>query len=51
LSELLARKNKVDMIAKLTETMVAIEGKGMRQVTWVKTEEVPEGRWGIAVSL
>ena len=27
--------------------MVAIEGENMRQVTWVKIEEVPEGQWGI----
>jgi len=41
-------EEKADMIAKLTDTMVAIEGEGMRAVTWVKIEEVPEGQWGIA---
>lgn len=41
-------QEKVTMIEKLTETMVAIEGEGMRSVTWVKIEEVPEGQWGIA---
>ncbi|TVO50566.1 tautomerase family protein [Denitromonas halophila] len=38
---------KADMITKLTDTMVAIEGEAMRSVTWVKVEEVPEGQWGI----
>lgn len=41
-------EEKATMIAKLTDTMVAIEGEGMRPVTWVKIEEVPEGQWGIA---
>jgi 4-oxalocrotonate tautomerase len=41
-------EQKADMITKLTDTMVAIEGEAMRPVTWVKIEEVPEGQWGIA---
>ena len=41
-------EEKVEMITKLTDTMVAIEGEAMRPVTWVKIEEVPEGQWGIA---
>ncbi len=38
---------KRDMIAKLTDTMVAIEGENMRGVTWVVIEEVTSGEWGI----
>ena len=38
---------KRDMIAKLTDTMVAIEGENMRGVTWVVLEEVASGEWGI----
>lgn len=38
---------KKDMIAKLTETMVSIEGENMRPVTWVVIEEVASGEWGI----
>ncbi|MCB1960211.1 MAG: tautomerase family protein [Rhodocyclaceae bacterium] len=41
-------EEKVDMITKLTDAMVQIEGEAMRAVTWVKIEEVPEGQWGIA---
>lgn len=40
-------EEKVAMITKLTDAMVAIEGEAMRPVTWVKIEEVPEGQWGI----
>jgi len=38
---------KRDMIAKLTDTMVSIEGENMRGVTWVVIEEVTSGEWGI----
>jgi 4-oxalocrotonate tautomerase len=39
---------KRDMIRKLTDTMVSIEGENMRPVTWVVVEEVKSGDWGIA---
>lgn len=38
---------KQEMIRKLTDTMVSIEGENMRQVTWVVIEEVKSGDWGI----
>ena len=38
---------KRDMIEKLTDTMVEIEGEAMRPVTWVTIEEVDSGDWGI----
>ncbi|HEY7537697.1 MAG TPA: 4-oxalocrotonate tautomerase family protein [Gaiellaceae bacterium] len=39
---------KREMIEKLTDTMVEIEGENMRGVTWVVIEEVKSGDWGIA---
>jgi 4-oxalocrotonate tautomerase len=38
---------KQEMIRKLTDTMVSIEGEAMRAVTWVVVEEVKSGDWGI----
>jgi 4-oxalocrotonate tautomerase len=38
---------KREMIEKLTDTMVSIEGENMRSVTWVIVEEVASGDWGI----
>ena len=38
---------KREMIEKLTDTMVEIEGENMRGVTWVVLEEVKSGDWGI----
>jgi 4-oxalocrotonate tautomerase len=38
---------KQEMIRKLTDAMVSIEGETMRGVTWVIVEEVKSGSWGI----
>jgi 4-oxalocrotonate tautomerase len=38
---------KTDIVRKLTDTMVEIEGEAMRPVTWVVVEEVKSGDWGI----
>ena len=40
-------EEKKEMITKLTDTMVSIEGEAMRQVTWVIVEEAESGHWGI----
>lgn len=40
-------EQKREMVASLTEAMVAIEGENMRPVTWVVVEEVKSGDWGI----
>ena len=42
-----SEEQKREMIAKLTDTMVEIEGENMRGVTWVVVEEVQSGDWGI----
>jgi 4-oxalocrotonate tautomerase len=38
---------KQEMLTRLTETMVDIEGEAMRPVTWVTIEEVASGEWSI----
>jgi len=38
---------KREIIERLTDTMVAIEGENMRSVTWVTIEDVASGDWGI----
>ena len=40
-------EQKQDMIASITDAMVAIEGENLRGVTWVVVEEVHSGDWGI----
>ena len=40
-------RQKQEMIRRLTDAMVSIEGENMRPVTWVVIEEVKSGDWGI----
>ena len=41
-------EQKHQIIEKLTDAMVSIEGENMRHVTWCVVEEVKSGDWGIA---
>ena len=40
-------EQKKQIITKLTDAMVSIEGEPFLKVTWVKIDEVKEGNWGI----
>jgi 4-oxalocrotonate tautomerase len=41
------KNQKQEMIRKVTDAMVDIEGEAMRGVTWVRLYEVASGEWGI----
>ena len=38
---------KKELIAKVTEAMIAVEGENMRPVTWVRISEFEQGDWAI----
>jgi 4-oxalocrotonate tautomerase len=38
---------KQQIIERLTDAMVSVEGENMRAVTWCVLEEVRSGEWGI----
>jgi 4-oxalocrotonate tautomerase len=38
---------KREIVERVTDAMVSIEGENMRPVTWVVVEEVTSGDWGI----
>lgn len=38
---------KADIIERVTDAMVAVEGENMRSVTWVKLNEIKGGDWAI----
>ncbi|MCB1588694.1 MAG: tautomerase family protein, partial [Xanthomonadales bacterium] len=42
-----SKEQKQDIITRITDTMVAIEGEALRGVTWVRIVEVNEGEWAI----
>ena len=43
-------EQKQQIVSRLTDAMVGIEGENMRPVTWCIVEEVKSGDWGIAGS-
>ena len=42
---------KHDIIERLTDAMVSVEGENMREVTWCVVDEVKSGDWGIGGNL
>jgi 4-oxalocrotonate tautomerase len=47
INEVFTPTQKQDMIRKLTDTMVSIEGENMRPLTLVVIEEIKSGDWGV----
>lgn len=40
-------QQKQDLITKVTQAMLDVEGESMRPVTWVRIQEFEEGDWAI----
>ena len=47
IEEVFTPAQKKEIIAKLTNAMVAVQGENMRSVTWTTIEDVRSGDWGI----
>jgi len=47
IKDVFSKDQKKQIINKLTDAMVSIEGENMRGVTWCVVEEVESGDWGI----
>jgi 4-oxalocrotonate tautomerase len=47
IKDVFSKEQKSQIISKLTDAMVSIEGENMRGVTWCVVEEVESGDWGI----
>jgi 4-oxalocrotonate tautomerase len=44
---LFTAQQKQDIVERLTDVMVEIEGEGMRWLTWCVIDEVSSGHWGV----
>jgi 4-oxalocrotonate tautomerase len=42
-----SKEQKAQLIKKITEAMIEVEGEGMRDLTWVVIEEIKQGDWAI----
>ena len=38
---------KQDLIQRVTEAMISVEGEALRGVTWVRVQEFEQGDWAI----
>ena len=38
---------KAELIEKVTNAMIEVEGEAMRPVTWVRIMEVEQGNWAV----
>jgi 4-oxalocrotonate tautomerase len=47
ISEFLTLDQKQEVIKKVTDAIVSVEGEGIRPVTWVIIEDVKSGEWGV----
>jgi 4-oxalocrotonate tautomerase len=47
ISGYLSLQQKQDIISKVTDAIVSVEGDGLRPVTWVLIEDVASGEWGV----
>lgn len=41
---------KQELIRRVTDAVVSVEGEGLRPVTWVTIEDVAPGAWGVGGS-
>lgn len=48
ISGYLTLPQKQEIISKVTDAIVSVEGEGLRPVTWVLIEDVASGEWGVA---
>lgn len=47
IKDVFAAEQKAQIITKLTDAMVSIEGEAMRPHTWVRIVEIEQGDWGV----
>lgn len=47
----LSPEQKKTLIERVTDAVLSVEGEGIRPVTWVILEDVPEGQWGVGGSI
>ncbi|MGZ8160853.1 MAG: tautomerase family protein [Methylobacter sp.] len=47
ISGYLSLQQKQEIISKVTDAIVSVEGEGLRPVTWVLIEDVASGQWGV----
>lgn len=47
IKDVFSPEQKQNLIKKVTEAMIEVEGEALRPVTWVRIQEVAQGDWAI----
>ena len=47
IKDVFSPQQKQELIARVTEAMISVEGENMRGVTWVRIQEFEGGDWAI----
>jgi 4-oxalocrotonate tautomerase len=47
IKDVFSREQKNELIHKVTEAMISVEGEELRPVTWVKLNEIEQGDWAV----
>ena len=47
ISGYLSPDQKKQLITRVTDAILSVEGEGLRNVTWVIIEDIPPGQWGV----
>ena len=47
IKDVFTARQKQDLVKKVTDAVVSVEGEALRGVTWVRIKEFEEGDWGM----
>ena len=47
IKDVFSREQKNELIHKVTEAMISVEGEELRPVTWVKLNEIEQVDWAV----
>jgi 4-oxalocrotonate tautomerase len=47
IKDVFSSNQKKDLIDRVTEAMISVEGEPLRDVTWVRIQEIQSGDWAI----
>ncbi|MEM6826479.1 MAG: tautomerase family protein [Pseudomonadota bacterium] len=47
IKDVFTQSQKADLIERVTNAMIAVEGEAMRSLTWVRINEIEQGNWAI----
>jgi len=47
IKDVFSPRQKQELIERVTEAVIAVEGEALRNVTWVRVQEFEQGDWAI----